>query len=388
MNPEQAPQPEQPTAADAVPARLSRRQRKALAWQGKSCANCGTVLLGPYCYVCGQPERSPIRNLLALGSDALEYMLDTDSRFVRTLRDLVLRPGRLTESYLRGQRMSFVRPVRIYLVVSALLFLTVAWTSGFSDDPDGEPGVDIELVAGSDGLALRPALPAGSAMPSEPAEEPAAPPVSPSPDATQGTTAANTADADPKPRAPGKARINFDGQEWDPVSNPLTMSWLPDKGNAELNRLIGIVQTKSEIAQKNPNKLGQEFFRVLPTTIFLLLPIFALLLKLVLVFKRRLYMEHLMVALHSHTFIFLGILLAIALFQIGAHWPQGWTNPWYTLMGLAIAWIPLNLFLTQKRVYRQGWFGALVTYTIVSFAYLFLVSFTALTALVMSLVNL
>lgn len=386
MNPEQSPQ--QPTTADAAPARLSRRQRKDLAWQGQSCANCGTVLQGPYCYVCGQPERSPIRSLLALGSDALEYLLDTDSRFVRTLRDLVVRPGRLTECYLRGQRMSFVRPVRIYLVVSAVLFLTVAWTGGFNDEPDAQVGVDIELVAGSEGLVVRPVLPAGSELPSEPAEETPAPAVAATPDATEGTDEANAGSADPKPRAQRRARINFDGQEWDPVSNPLTMSWLPDKGNAELNRLIGIVQAKSEIAQKNPNKLGQEFFRVLPTTIFLLLPIFALLLKLVLVFKRRLYMEHLMVALHSHTFIFLGILLAIALFQIGAHWPQEWTNPWYTLMGLAIAWIPLNLFLTQKRVYRQGWFGALVTYTIISVAYLFLVSFTALTALVMSLVNL
>ena len=57
-------------------------------------------------------------------------------------------------------------------------------------------------------------------------------------------------------------------------------------------------------------------------------------------------------------------------------------------MGLSIAWLPLNLFLTQKRVYRQGWFGALCTYGIIGTLYVILFSFTALGALVMSLVNL
>ena len=38
---------------------------------------------------------------------------------------------------------------------------------------------------------------------------------------------------------------------------------------------------------------------------FVLIPLFALLLKLFYVFRRRLYMEHLIVALHSHAFLFL-----------------------------------------------------------------------------------
>ena len=39
------------------------------------------------------------------------------------------------------------------------------------------------------------------------------------------------------------------------------------------------------------------------------MPLFALLLKIFYIFKRRLYMEHLIVALHSHSFIFLSLLL-------------------------------------------------------------------------------
>src|SRR3546814_2559119 len=47
----------------------------------------------------------------------------------------------------------------------------------------------------------------------------------------------------------------------------------------------------------------------MPATLFVLLPVFALMLKVAYIFKRRLYMEHLLVALHSHEFLCLTLLL-------------------------------------------------------------------------------
>jgi hypothetical protein len=143
-----------------------------------------------------------------------------------------------------------------------------------------------------------------------------------------------------------------------------------------------------ELARDDPKRLGHAFLRVLPQSLFVLLPVFALLLKVVLVFKRRMYMEHLMVAIHSHTFIYMGILVAVTLSWIAERWPTGWTNPWWMLMGFSIAWIPVNLFLTQKRVYRQRWWGAPIAFFVLGTLYLCLVGFTAVGALVASLVNL
>ena len=48
----------------------------------------------------------------------------------------------------------------------------------------------------------------------------------------------------------------------------------------------------------------------------------------------------------------------------------------------------LNLFLTQKRVYRQRWWGAPIAFFTIGTLYLCLVSFTALGALVAILVSL
>jgi hypothetical protein len=96
----------------------------------------------------------------------------------------------------------------------------------------------------------------------------------------------------------------------------------------------------------------------LPQTMFVLIPIFAAMLALFYVFRRRLYMEHLIVALHSHAFMFLSLLL-ILLAGMLSTWlkPHGaWmaiTLGWVEI--LLIWWIPIYLLIMQKRVYRQGW---------------------------------
>ena len=61
--------------------------------------------------------------------------------------------------------------------------------------------------------------------------------------------------------------------------------------------------------QHDPALFKDAVLSAVPSTLFVLLPVFALLLKVLYVFKRRLYMEHLIVALHSHAFLCLSLLL-------------------------------------------------------------------------------
>jgi hypothetical protein len=364
---------------------LSRRERKSVAWQGRHCENCRVELKGPFCHACGQPERTPVRALVALAGDALDYLFDVDSRLFKTLKNLFFRPGRLTEAYLRGQRMSFVRPLRIYLAISALLFIVVTSTS----DLDTEGDSDLRIGVGLDDRPLPPTPPTPpEAFAGGP--ERAAPLAAPVPPVAAPVVRDPSVPPPPPKLSPRKpiTLTFFDDKPWDAAKNPVDFAFLPDFANRQFNLFIATVIAKVDLAREDPKRLGQEFLRVLPQSMFVLLPIFALLLKGVMLFKRRLYMEHLMVAIHSHTFMFMGILVAIALSFAYEHWPEGWFNPWGFFMGLAIAWIPLNLFLTQKRVYRQGFFGAAFGFMIIATLYLFLLSFTILGALVASLVNL
>ncbi|MFK7886780.1 MAG: DUF3667 domain-containing protein, partial [Gammaproteobacteria bacterium] len=52
---------------------------------------------------------------------------DLDGRAARTVATLLLRPGVLTARFLSGHRREYTSPVRLYLVVSLLFFLVVAW---------------------------------------------------------------------------------------------------------------------------------------------------------------------------------------------------------------------------------------------------------------------
>jgi hypothetical protein len=83
-------------------------------------------------------------------------------------------------------------------------------------------------------------------------------------------------------------------------------------------------------------------------------------------------MEHLIVALHSHSFIALALTLVM-----GFSWLQemvgdrsgflqnlfGWG------IGLTSAWIPVYLLLMQKRVYGQGWIMTLLKFGVLGFLY-------------------
>ncbi len=372
-------------------AKLSRRERKANAWQGKLCANCDAPLQGPFCHVCGQPEKTPIRDVVSLGTDAFDYLFDVDARLWRTLRDLFFRPGRLTQGYLAGKRMSFVRPLRIYLVTSAILFVVISSMAdiGMNVAENGEVQFGpVKARVGDTELNPPSAAPDDSTEPApvQPAEpvpsQETGPEEAPSPPEAAGS------DGSKKPAERKPIKFTFNDQPWHPTDNPVSIAALPDAMNVRINLFIGLLQHNLELAREDPKRLGATFLRVLPQSLFVLLPLFALLLKGVLIFKRRLYMEHLMVAIHSHTFIYMAILAIIGLNMFAEK--VGPTYEWipYWMLGLTCAWIPLNLFLTQKRVYRQTWLGALFAFSIVGIAYMFLVTFTMLGALVMSLANL
>jgi hypothetical protein len=373
---------------------LSRRERKRLSWQGQSCANCRTPLQGPFCHVCGQPERTPMRELTALTNDAIEYVLDVDARVWKTLRDLIFRPGRLTEAYLAGQRMSFVRPLRLYLVASAVLFLVVGMGTEVPIQIDGvtDETEAVESAAAADAGARLAA--ATAAMTAATTAEERALRQQEMEQATrelqQAAEAARAAAGESgEPQAERKPiTFNFNDEQWHRTDNPLVFEPLPAWANEAINDYLEIIRHNLELVRSDPKRLGEAFLRVLPQSLFVLLPIFALLLKIVFVFKRRLYLEHLMVALHSHTFIYFAIVLAMTLQWIDGGWPQAWPNPFGFLFALTVAWIPINLFLTQKRVYRQGWFGAIVAYSVIGLLYTVLFALVAVGALVASLVNL
>ena len=108
--------------------------RKKLAGSAK-CLNCGTELKGPFCYFCGQPDRNFMRFFPALLRDLMEDLLDLDSRFMRTIKPLFFKPGRLTRDYMDGRRFRYAPPMRLYIFSSIVFFLLAALLSRWPTCP-------------------------------------------------------------------------------------------------------------------------------------------------------------------------------------------------------------------------------------------------------------
>lgn len=97
-----------------------------------ACPSCGTTLRGPYCHVCGEHRRtSDDLSLRAFAADSVREVFDADSRLWRSLRALVADPGRLTREWAAGRRRPWISPLRLFLIINIVYFLSQSIT-GFN----------------------------------------------------------------------------------------------------------------------------------------------------------------------------------------------------------------------------------------------------------------
>ena len=386
--------PAPPPAADPTPTR--------------QCQNCREPLLGEHCYACGQPTKGLVRHFSSIVGDFMDSVFELDSRILRTLGPLLLRPGYLSMEYFAGRRVRYVSPVRLFVFLSLFAFFAAKLSFDINVDEDGTPPVVVDATDDNGDINRATTVAeveaardqAITALERVRKDTAGVPGVATGMDAAEKGVNAEAqrriaviekaiAEGKPVPMPSDRPSINFNGGAWDPKTNPVKINALPDAANARLNDMVGDAQENIERIQKDPNLLKDAFLSNVPTTLFLLLPLFALLLKVAYVFKRRIYMEHLIVALHSHSFLCAGLLLVLLLDALA-----GWTAalPWLSaplgwLEFALIAWLPIYLLLMQKRVYAQGWLMTLFKYGVLGTCYFLLVTFGATLSLLVSLVN-
>ena len=91
------------------------------------CLNCDSQIAGRYCAVCGQEAENQTAAVKLLVADFLSDVASFDSKIVRTLKPLLLRPGFLTNEYNAGRRVRYLSPLKVYLTLSLVFFLALAW---------------------------------------------------------------------------------------------------------------------------------------------------------------------------------------------------------------------------------------------------------------------
>jgi hypothetical protein len=92
------------------------------------CLNCESALGGQYCARCGQKVAHATPSMHDMVHEATHELVHLDGKVWRTLWLLVSRPGFLTAELLRGRRVRYIQPLRLYLTCSIFALLVVGAT--------------------------------------------------------------------------------------------------------------------------------------------------------------------------------------------------------------------------------------------------------------------
>jgi hypothetical protein len=351
-------------------------QRKPLT----HCENCGAQLEGHWCAKCGQPAIDYRRSFRYVIADLLNEFLNWDSKFFATMALLLVRPWKLTNEFLAGHRVRYVHPLRLYLLASILFFFAASYgiKSAHLQPLDLSPSTraeiqselenenvpaevrdKIEQALGGKPIASEKRAALEAQLKNENLPKEARDAIQqrleygdPSPmDARtklEGTLKALTPEMRTKveeslKKAQNKAVIFEADKEEKPNDMP---KWLEKRAREKFGEHGTNIQLFLVTLTSN-----------LPYMMLACIPLFALVLKLLYIRRRIFYMDHLIYSLHIHTFAYVAIVL-IVLTTIGLNKAAlGPIADWI----IALLWIAFmaQIFLSIRRVYRQGWFTSI-----------------------------
>lgn len=229
-----------------------------------SCLNCGYTLAKnfDYCPKCGQENNDRQISFRQLISEFFSNYFSLDSRFGRSVKPFFLQPGRLTQAFMEGKRVSFANPIRLYLVISLVHFFFLSLTGSLEADSDNNIITIEESEDSSDSSR--------------------------------------------------SVEFLIPDEEWQKIGE-MTRDRAADHSVDEIAAAINneekpaltryIVRQVIKVMKTDGSSINAYILQKIPLVMFFLLPVYALLLKLF--FYRRLYINHLVHSLHLHSFAFM-----------------------------------------------------------------------------------
>ena len=252
----------------------------------KDCLNCGAEVTGKFCSNCGQENIETKEKFLPMVGHFISDYLHFDSKFFRSLFSLFTRPGFLTKQYWDGKRVSYIHPLRLFFFVT-IIFVVCA--SVFYKKYGGELRKEFRM---------------------------------------------------------NQELVRFDS----------TYNDVPDTTRFFLGEKIGTLTLK-EIRKKRADdlrmikKLGSgldDVFKSLKYVAFLLLPVYALVFKLLYIRRRSFYVDHLVYTMHMQVFAYTVLSVAFLL-------PLWIDIPLTLITRIGMGFIFVYLLISLRYLYQQPW---------------------------------
>jgi len=292
------------------------------------CPNCGHTLHGTFCFQCGQNQKNLNRFFWSLIGEAFEDIFSFKSRVWLTLQHLFLKPGFISDEYSKGRRARYVPPLRLYIITSVIFVLLLSLLSALESPQDQIP---IIITTGESEL--------------------------------HESDLTDPAMTDEEVAAEIESNVS-----------KLDLAGLSDEHAGKVRNIARQQANKAyRIYKEDPSRFVDIILDTLPPMMFVLLPIFALLLKLTYLFSGRYYSEHLVFAIHNHCFLYIATMLIQLLELIIAPGYLATVAEWVVI--ILSTWIPIYLVMSLKVFYAQGFAITIFKSLFLSVSYFMLLSF-------------
>ncbi|HLG38636.1 MAG TPA: DUF3667 domain-containing protein [Chitinophagaceae bacterium] len=309
----------------------------------KDCLNCGTIVHGRFCHICGQENIVPRESFWHLVTHFFYDITHFDSKFFATLKYLIFRPGFLSKEYLKGRRASYLNPIKMYVFTSAIFFL-LFFSFFYSDS-----GANFSTTINGKTLAEIDAMDS----------------------ATFAAFTANINKEDEKPATP-MTRQEFKSFKDGVINVGINVGGTVYRSKAQYDSMLATGQKKhnwiqrqliykqiaiNEKYNRDTNQIFKAFnstlVHSLPQMLFISLPLLALILKLIYIRRKRFfYVSHGIFSVHLYIFLFIAMLFLFAIAEANSylHW-----RILRFIFPFLVLWLFVYQYSALKNFYQQGW---------------------------------
>jgi Protein of unknown function (DUF3667) len=326
----------------------------------KDCLNCGAIVHGRYCHVCGQENVVPKETFWHMVTHFFYDVTHFDSNFFETAKDLLFKPGFLSKQYIAGRRAKYLHPIRMYVFTSAVFFLlffslfnvksSISSTINFPLIPEERQKAIAQLKDLLSKDTANKLLKQGIALL-----------------------------ADTSKPVTGKEALEFYGnkhniislgdgnygsqKEYDSVQRSLPRSgqdgWFKRR---LMKKTIQINEKYRENPDEAIKKLGESVLHRLPYMLFISLPLFALILRLIYLRRKKFFFaDHGVFTIHLYVFTFLLLMVVFGLLELEDATHLGELEFVILLLFIVLLYY---LFRAMRNFYGQGWFKTFMKFLI------------------------
>lgn len=328
----------------------------------KDCLNCGTIVQGHYCQNCGQENVVPKETFWHMVTHFFFDITHFDSNFFHTAHHLIFKPGFLSKEYMLGRRVSYLHPVKMYVFSSAIFFLlffsffkdggAISFNSDIAVNKNERANfikkVEEKLTKDTGNIKLKSALALAK-------------------DTSKHITLNDLLKAEGETNGISFMTRRYKSmEEYDSIEKTLPLQkrdgWIMRR---LVKKQIGINEKYHGDEKEAAKHLGESILHRLPYMLFVSLPLFALILKIVYVRRRKqfYFADHGVFTIHLYVFTFIILLLVFGFGKLQE--ATGWDFIGFII---AILFFGLLFYLLKamRKFYGQNWGKTFLKFILVS----------------------